>query len=116
MYPACVSLHYHGHCSQVIAVLLPLLSKGSWQAQQSALLATKGVASQSGPALRPWVPALLPALLQAACHSRPEVHAFLLASRASAPQHAHSHHVLCESPWPRRFNPRDIGAMLSDVL
>ena len=57
----------------MVAVLLPLLSKGTWQAQQSALLAIKGIISQSGSALCPWVPAVLPALLHAACHSRPEV-------------------------------------------
>ena len=69
----------------MIAVLLPLLSKGSWQAQQGALQATKGMASQSGPALRPWVPALIPALLAAACHSRPEVSTCSSSSPSATP-------------------------------
>ena len=36
-------------------------------------MAVKGVASQSSPALGPWLPALVPALLDAASHPRPEV-------------------------------------------
>ncbi len=58
--------------SQVISVLLPLMTNNSWQAQQAVLLAIKGLATK-GVALQPWLPALVPALLETACHSRPEV-------------------------------------------
>lgn len=62
----------HIGCLQVLSVLLSLLTSSSWQAQQAALVAIRSLAPQ-GPALQPWVPALVPALLEAACHSRPEV-------------------------------------------
>ena len=56
----------------MVSVLLPELTSSSWQAQHTVLLALKGLASQ-GPALQPWLHALVPALLETACHSRPEV-------------------------------------------
>ena len=59
-------------CLQVVSALLPSLTDSSWQAKQAAILGIRGLASQ-GPALRLWVPALVPALLEIACHTRPEV-------------------------------------------
>ncbi len=59
-------------CLQVVPALLPLLTDSSWQAKQAAIVGIRGLASQ-GPALRLWVPALVPALLEIACHARPEV-------------------------------------------
>lgn len=59
--------------AQVIAVLLPLLTSSTWQTQQAALMVVKGIVSQSSPTLGPWLPALVPALLDAAGHPRPEV-------------------------------------------
>ncbi|DBB01644.1 hypothetical protein WJX77_005003 [Trebouxia sp. C0004] len=61
-----------GCLSQVVSALLPSLTDSSWQAKQAAIAGIKGLASQ-GPALRLWVPALVPALLEMACHARPEV-------------------------------------------
>ena len=52
-------------CLQVISALLLLPTDSSWQAKQAATAGIKGLASQ-GPALRLWVPALLPALLEIA--------------------------------------------------
>ena len=59
-------------CLQVVSALLPFLTDSSWQAKQAAITGIRGLASQ-GPALRLWVPALVPALLEIACHTRPEV-------------------------------------------
>jgi len=59
-------------CLQVVSALLPLLTDSSWQAKQAVIAGIRGLASQ-GPALRLWVPALVPALLEIACHARPEV-------------------------------------------
>ena len=59
-------------CWQVVSALLLLLTDSSWQAKQAATAGIKGLASQ-GPALRLWVPALLPALLEIASHARPDV-------------------------------------------
>ncbi len=56
----------------MVSALLPLLTDSSWQAKQAAIVGIRGLASQ-GPALRLWVPALAPALLDIACHVRPEV-------------------------------------------
>ena len=59
-------------CLQMVSVLLPLLTDSSWQAKQAAIIGIRSLASQ-GPALRLWVPAFVPALLEIACHTRPEV-------------------------------------------
>ena len=56
----------------MVSALLPLLTESSWQAKQAAILGIRGLASQ-GPALRLWLPALVSALLEIACHTRPEV-------------------------------------------
>ncbi|KAL0035610.1 hypothetical protein WJX79_002530 [Trebouxia sp. C0005] len=61
-----------GCLPQVVSALLPLLTDSSWQAKQAAIVGIRGLASQ-GTALRLWLPALVPALLEIACHARPEV-------------------------------------------
>ena len=62
---------------QVVSVLLPRLTQGPWQSQQAGLMALRTLATQ-GCSLRPWLPALVPGLLDLACHAHPEVSALLL--------------------------------------
>ena len=58
---------------QVVPALLPALHSDSWQAQEAAVGAVKGLIRQTDTALQAWLKALLPALVQAACSSRPQV-------------------------------------------
>lgn len=62
-----------GGILQVVPALVPALQADSWQAQEAAVAVVTGLIRQAGSALQPCLPALLPALLQAACSNRPQV-------------------------------------------
>lgn len=58
---------------QVVPALLPAVQSDQWQAQEAAVAVIKVLIRQVGSAVQPWLSALLPGLVQAACCSKPQV-------------------------------------------